>query len=195
MSFSSRCCLFAASRPLLAPQRSLSMATAVAESDGPFRSLRFRLKPIRHDFQNVLVHADTNKLIATAHELLEHAHVRKSASFWDIYRKRVVLTHTCFSALETAVILRAFDVHKQDKGIYRTIANTMSSGITTTTTTRTGNSSSGSSSSGSSSGSSSSGSTSSGRSGSSGASGRSGSSSSSGSSGGSGSSIGGVINR
>eukprot|EP00922_Rhytidocystis_sp_ex-Travisia-forbesii_P050636 GHVS01075230.1.p1 GENE.GHVS01075230.1~~GHVS01075230.1.p1 ORF type:complete len:339 (-),score=65.09 GHVS01075230.1:142-1158(-) len=113
-----------------APQRSLSMATTNAESDGPFRSLRFRIKPIRHDFQNVLVHADAKKLIATAHELLEHAHVRKSIGFWDIYRKRVILTHTHLSLLQTAVVLRAFDVHKQNKGVYITIANTISSGIT-----------------------------------------------------------------
>eukprot|EP00921_Rhytidocystis_pertsovi_P018961 GHVQ01030043.1.p1 GENE.GHVQ01030043.1~~GHVQ01030043.1.p1 ORF type:complete len:277 (-),score=16.07 GHVQ01030043.1:410-1240(-) len=111
------------SRLKLKPNRSLCMPTKNAESDGPYRTIRFKLRTIRRDFQNVLIHGDVKKLTSTAEELLRNPTVRKSPSFWDIFAKRTILSAGSLTPVDMAFILKSFDEHKQIGGVYSIIGS------------------------------------------------------------------------
>ncbi|CEM18602.1 unnamed protein product [Vitrella brassicaformis CCMP3155] len=87
-----------------------------ATSDGPQRTIKFNLRPIRHDYQNVLVNADVRHLVRTAEKLLVDVATKKKRAFWEIFSKRAKLSMHLLQPLDMAIIGRAFDEHDQDTG-------------------------------------------------------------------------------
>ncbi|CEM18599.1 unnamed protein product [Vitrella brassicaformis CCMP3155] len=93
-----------------------------ATSDGPQRSIRFKLRPIRHDYQNVLVNADVRHLVQTAEKLLVDVGTKKKRAFWEIFSKRAKLSMHLLQPLDMAIIGRAFDEHDKDTGVFQEMA-------------------------------------------------------------------------
>ncbi|KFG44672.1 hypothetical protein TGDOM2_309790, partial [Toxoplasma gondii GAB2-2007-GAL-DOM2] len=97
------------------PGRALCTPTFHGLSDGPYRRLKFALKPIRHDYRDVLVSADLRKLEETAQELLRGKETKRRA-FWEIFSKRVKASAHMLSPSLMALIAKSFDVHDRDTG-------------------------------------------------------------------------------
>nr|CEL69687.1 TPA: hypothetical protein BN1204_053920 [Neospora caninum Liverpool] len=106
------------------PGRALCTPTFHGLSDGPYRRLKFSLKPIRHDYRDVLVSADLRKLTETAQELLRKKETKRHA-FWEIFSKRVKASAHMLSPSLMALIARSFDVHDRDTGIYVALATAL----------------------------------------------------------------------
>ncbi|EPR60833.1 hypothetical protein TGGT1_309790 [Toxoplasma gondii GT1] len=106
------------------PGRALCTPTFHGLSDGPYRRLKFSLKPIRHDYRDVLVSADLRKLEETAQELLRGKETKRRA-FWEIFSKRVKASAHMLSPSLMALIAKSFDVHDRDTGIYVALATVL----------------------------------------------------------------------
>ncbi|KEP62831.1 UNVERIFIED_CONTAM: hypothetical protein HHA_309790 [Hammondia hammondi] len=106
------------------PGRALCTPTFHGLSDGPYRRLKFSLKPVRHDYRDVLVSADLRKLAETAQELLREKETKRRA-FWEIFSKRVKASAHMLSPSLIALIARSFDVHDRDTGIYVALATVL----------------------------------------------------------------------
>ncbi|PFH33967.1 hypothetical protein BESB_071190 [Besnoitia besnoiti] len=106
------------------PGRALCTPTFHGLSDGPYRRLRFSMRPVRHEYRNVLVSADVRKLAETARELLREKQAKRRA-FWEIFSKRVKASSHLLSPAAMALIARSFDVHNRDTGIYVALATVL----------------------------------------------------------------------
>ncbi|PHJ20262.1 hypothetical protein CSUI_005911 [Cystoisospora suis] len=111
------------------PGRALCTPTFHGLSDGPYRRIRFSLKPIRHDYHNVLIFGDVRKLGETADELLQQekkGNTNKSRAFWEIFSKRVKASAHLLPPRIAAKIAKSFDVHNQDTGLFVVLALALS---------------------------------------------------------------------
>lgn len=87
-----------------------------ATTDGPFKYFygntdRFTKGRKKH-YNEVLVSADRRKLLEVAQDLLSEPPRRElKPAFWEILSKRCLKSMHLFAPLETAIVLRAFDVY------------------------------------------------------------------------------------
>ncbi|GBE59223.1 hypothetical protein, conserved [Babesia ovata] len=133
--------LFRLTGILRGPGHASCKELSVVTQDGPARHIRFRLKPIKHDFGKVLCMADAKTLRKTAEEVLrlegatstsmvplleweerrpatESQTQHKSKAFWTVFSKRFKASMPIMSAVDTVHVLRAFHEANKDTGVF-----------------------------------------------------------------------------
>ncbi|GIX61636.1 uncharacterized protein BcabD6B2_10710 [Babesia caballi] len=144
--------MFRLTGQLRGPGHASCKELSVVTQDGPARRLRFRLKPIKHDFGRVLCMADAKTLRRAADEVLRETGsgtrqrvlpqewtlhqddmgaraAAKSQAFWTVFSKRFKASVPILSAADTVHVLRAFHALNKDTGELHYGSRPSSSGV------------------------------------------------------------------